>query len=119
MRYLDIAVAALIGASAIAGLAAWGPGGPDSYAHQKAVQSALWGDLQEFVQKQGTAWVVESTPAQFCAALAEASSRSFTLTGALGGHSCGAPPAGSVAVGLSFTLGGREAVLEAWSYGEG
>lgn len=119
MRYLDIAVAALIGTSAITALVAWGPGAPDSSARQAAVRSALRDDLLEFVQTRGMVWLMGAAPAQVCAALARASAPNATLTGTVGGHSCGDPPAGSVAVALSFALGGRGTVLEAWSYGEG
>lgn len=117
MRYLDVAVAALIGASAITGIVAWGPGVPDSAASHAAARSALWVDLEEFVQAQGTVWMMRSTPGQFCAALAAASPPNATLTGSVGGHNCGDPPDGADAVSVSFMLGGRETVLEAWSYG--
>lgn len=119
MRYIDIAIAAIIGVSAVAGLVSWTPGSYDSSARRAILHSALLGRLEGFVQAHGTAWLIRSPSAEVCAALAGASNSTVALTGRVGPESCGdEPPGDAVTASLSFFLAGREFVLVAWC-GEG
>lgn len=116
MRYIDIAVAALIGASALTGISVWTPGPYDAAAKRSSLHAALQGELQGFVQSQGMVWFLRSTSGAFCSSLARASNSTVVFSGDIGGSPCGdPPPPGAVAASLHFTLAAREYELTAWS----
>ncbi|MDE1852708.1 MAG: hypothetical protein KGI38_03050 [Thaumarchaeota archaeon] len=116
MRFIDVAIAALIGTSAISGLAVWSPHSPDASSQKLALQSELRDRLVAFIQERGVQWLVRSTPAEACSALAGASNSTFSVSATLGTFSCGPePPPGRVTATISFRLAPFEVTLVAWS----
>lgn len=118
MRFLDIAVAALIGMSAISAMLVWNPAQGDSTARQEALRSGLRNDVLSFLEVHGVPWLYEVTPQEFCDALSSSSTPSFNLTGKLGSFTCGVVPASaSAVVSITLTLPPRMVTLTAWSDG--
>jgi hypothetical protein len=118
VRFLDIAVAVLIGTSALSGLVVWNPRPGDSASNTLAVQSELRGYLLAFLRQHGMTWFLRSPPQEVCSALSADSNATVTMSATLGPFSCsGAPPPGAVAAVLSFSLEGSGVTLTAWSGG--
>ena len=116
MRYLDLAVAVLIGSSAITGVVALTPRPGDSASDALALQSHIRDELLGFLESRGTPWLLVASPSAFCADLGRLSNSTVTLGGSIGGIACGtSPPAGAVAANLTLDLISREVVLEGWS----
>jgi hypothetical protein len=115
LRFIDLAVAALIGSSAITGIVALNPQAGDAGAGQAALQARLRDSLLEFLQRSGMTQFVQS-PAAACQRLAEASNSTIKFYSTVGSASCGIPPgSGSQSATLSFRLVPFEVVLVAWS----
>lgn len=116
MRYLDLAVAALIGTSAITGVISWDPRAGDAGSHRLELQTRLRDGLLALIQEQGVAWFVRTPPATVCAYLAARSNSSYGLHATLGADSCGSPPRpGSAVASLTMDLLPFEVTLVAWS----
>ena len=115
MRYLDLAVAALIGTSAIAGVAAFSPRQADVASSSLAIESHLRDELLTILQREGVTWLIISSPQVVCAHLHELSNSSVTFSGVIGKYGCGASPArGSPVATLAFNLIPCHVVLYAW-----
>ncbi len=115
MRYLDLAIATLIGTSAIAGIVASSPRQSDNAARALALESQLRDQLLAILQQKGTAWLIQAGPEGVCSYLREASNSSATFSGVIGGYSCQpSPPAGVLLATLPLRLIPFDAVLEAW-----
>ncbi|HYA55554.1 MAG TPA: hypothetical protein VED22_02030 [Nitrososphaerales archaeon] len=115
MRYLDLAVAALIGTSAIAGLAAFSPRQADVASGGLAMESQLRDELLAILQRDGVAWLIRSSPQVVCVMLRGQSNSSVTFSGVIGPYRCGpSPPSSSSAASLAFYLMPYQVVLEAW-----
>ena len=120
MRFLDIAVAALIGASAITGMAAWSPQAGDSASRGAAAQGQLRDELLSFLSEPGMAWLIINSPSAACSALSGLSNSTVGVSASFGSYSCGSPPtAGSRAASLTLLLGTNDVDLEAWSSAPG
>ncbi len=120
MRFLDLGLAALIGASAITGIVAWNPTAGDSAAASLETQSHLRDDLLGLLQSRGIMWIASSTPSAICSFLESSSNASVVYGAAIGGHACpAAPPQGHAAANLTLELIQTRVVLEAWSEGQG
>ena len=116
MRYVDLAVAALIGTSAITGIIAWNPRAGDQASRQLETQTRLRDLLLGILQQRGTTWFLRSPADVVCSYLARRSNSSFGLEATLGSLTCGPPPMeGSVAASLSLRLVPFEVTLVAWS----
>ncbi|MDG7007331.1 MAG: hypothetical protein JRN06_03685 [Nitrososphaerota archaeon] len=116
MRFIDLAVAALIGSSAITGIVAWSPKAGDVGAQQLGAQVRLRDRLVGFLQRDGTIGFLESPAA--CQLISDASNSTFRLYATMGPTSCGTPPGlSSPSVAISLRLGKSEVVLVAWSSG--
>jgi len=116
LRYVDLAVAAIIGTSAIAGIAAWDPRSGDAGSRQERVQMQLRSSLLDVLQEQGILWLIHSPPGAVCSYLADKSNSTFGMAATLGSVSCGVPPrSGSVVASLEMRLVGSEVSLVAWS----
>ena len=117
MKFIDLAVAALIGISAITGIVSWSPKMNDADAQQLGEQVQLRDRLVGFLQRDGVMSVLES-PSVACRVFSDASNSTFRLYATMGSSSCGTPPAtGSPSTSLSFRLVPFEVVLVAWSSG--
>lgn len=114
MRFIDLALAALIGTSAITGIVAWNPEGGDTGTRRLETALQLRDRLVEFLQQDGM--IQFESPAAACHALSGASNSTFRLYAVLGPDSCGSPPTGgSPSATLSFRLAQSEVELVAWS----
>jgi len=115
MRYLDLAIAALIGTSAIAGVATFSPRQADYTSGGLLVESQLRDELLTIIQRQGVTWLILSSPQAVCAYLQELSNSSVTFSGVIGQHRCGPyPPGESPVATLVLDLIPYQVLLEAW-----
>lgn len=116
MRFIDLALAALIGTSAITGMVVWSPKASDAGAQRLGTVAQLRDRLVGFLQRNGLIQFESSSDA--CRLIGEASTPTFRLYAAMGSVSCGSPPeAGSPSATLSFRLIPFEVELVAWSPG--
>lgn len=114
MRFIDLAVAALIGSSAITGMVAWSPRAGDAGAQRLGAQVQLRDRLLELFRRNGMSWL--ESPVAACRLISDASNSTFRLFATIGSSTCGTPPrGGSPSVTLSLRLVPYEVVLVAWS----
>ena len=119
MRFLDLAVALLIGTSALAGMAALAPRQGDLASISLQTVSQLRDTLLALVQQKGTAWLVQTSPEDVCAYLLGISNSSVTFSGEIGSLGCGAsPPPGVPFATIALDFFSRPVVLEAWENGQ-
>jgi hypothetical protein len=116
MRYLDLAVAALIGTSAVAGIVAFSPGKLDSASRSLTLESQIRDELLSVLQNVGTAWLVQTPPGVVCGYLQSISNATVTFSAIIGPMRCAfsAPPGASVAT-LVLQLTASQVVLEGWT----
>lgn len=116
MRYIDLAVATLIGVSAFTGVVAWDPGGGDATSRKLAAQTRLRDSLLATLQEKGVAWFLRSPPGTICAYFASRSNRSSGVYATIGSRSCGnPPPSGANAASIAMDLVPFKVTLVAWS----
>ena len=116
MRYLDIAVAAMVGTAAMAGLSVWSPGQADAAALRLRTQAALRDSLVAFVDSKGVPWLASAPWAEVCSALSAASNSTLFMSAQAGTASCGPPPhSDATSAQISFRLASRQVNLSAWS----
>ena len=114
MRFLDLALAILIGASAVTGISAWNPRAGDAAANRLGEQMQLRDFLAGMLTREGAAWLL--SPSAVCAELGQMSNSSFGVAATLGPSSCGSAPEGDpVTASLSMELAPYEVTLVAWS----
>jgi hypothetical protein len=115
MRYIDLALAALVGTSAVAGIASWNPSPGDSAAHQMGVQIVLRDQIIDILQQRGLTQVLQD-PASFCSYVNGLSNSTFGVYAQTLSMSCGSPPErGAVSSTLAMDLLPSEATFVAWS----
>jgi len=115
MRYVDLAVAALIGASSVTGIIAWTPRVGDGASDSARVTSQLRDELLARLEQKGTVWLISSSPDEICAYLNGISNSSVTFSASIGSHLCGPIPSEGVALAsLTLVLIPYRVVLEAW-----
>lgn len=115
MRYLDIAMAAMVGTAAIGALVVWSPVPGDALSHRLQTASALRDRTLEFVEGHGAAWFTSTPWQDVCNAVVQASNSTFVLSVNVGAGSCGAPPpSGTVSAQLSFRVASQQVTLTAW-----
>jgi hypothetical protein len=120
LRFLDIAVAALVGTSAISGILLWSPRQGDTVSAEFAVRTQLREELLGVLQSRGFAWLIQSPPGDVCAVLESMSNSSVSFSATLGASSCPlSPPTDSVSVSISLRLLPMAVTLEAWSRAQG
>ena len=118
MRYADIAVAALVGISAIAGILTWHPGEGDRDAENLRIEAQLRDELLSDVQLRGMLWFATSSLPVICAYLHEISNASLGFSAQVGSYTCYAKPShGFVTASLALNLVQRQVVLTAWTKG--
>lgn len=116
MRVLDVAVAAIIGVSAIAFMLYWNPAGFTSATNQHLEEASLRGVLLTAVSSKGIPWLGIASPEQVCVGLSAFSNSSVTVSAVIDGIPCGPGPAsGSVCANLTVPLESRVVVLRAWA----
>ncbi len=115
MRWLDIALAAMIGVSAISGIVAWNPRVADAGSHRLMLENRLRDRLVSYLEYRGLPWIQESSPVAICADL-ESLSNSIALSATIDSFSCGpSPPKGATIMTLTLQLDVRDVTLQAWS----
>ena len=117
MRYLDLAVAALIGASAIAGVVAYTPVTWDAESQHQALQTNLRDDLLAYLLARGTVWLASASPGQICSDVLGRSNSTVGFSATVAGAPCSSPPPGAVSANLTLDLLPHRVMLEAWSAG--
>lgn len=116
MRYVDIAIAVLIGTSAITGIVAWTPRSGDIASQHTLMRTLLRDSLLAYLQHRGVVWLMRSSPQELCADLSGISNSSVTFSATSGSFSCGSPPLGVAALStLTLQLTSYQVTLEAWS----
>jgi hypothetical protein len=115
MRWLDIALAMMIGVSAISGIITWNPRVADAGSHRLMLESRLRDRLVSYLDYRGLPWIQETPPEAVCADLLRLSN-SIALSATIDSFSCGpSPPNGAMIMSLTLHLGVREVTLQAWS----
>lgn len=116
MRYVDIAVAALVGVAAISAFVVWTPRRGDVRANSLAARTELRDRVAGLIEAKGMAWFLATPPSEVCSYIAALSNSTVHLVATVGGDTCGsAPPPGAVVASLSFLLVRLEVTVEAWS----
>ena len=116
MRYLDIAVALLVGTAAMTGVTAWSPGQSDLASRRFQAQAALRDSLVAFIDSKGMAWFASIPASALCPEISSASNSTYALFAEAGPVTCGTPPAaGAASSSISFSVASRQVTLIAWS----
>ncbi len=113
--FVDVAVAVLIGTSAITGILLMSPAAGDAAALRLRVKTTLRDMLVSFAESEGVEWFLETPPAAICSQLASASNATYALSATIGSFSCGGPPPGATSVSLDLDLIPLEVTLLGWS----
>jgi hypothetical protein len=115
VRYIDIAVAILIGTSSIAALVNWSPTSFDANSDNLKLQTSLRDGLLTYYEQRGTVWFMQSNPSAVCSDLGRLANSSVGFGASFDATSCGgSPPAGSVVASISFTISSMKVTLRAW-----
>ncbi len=116
MRFLDIAVAVMVGVSAIAGLVVWTPRFGDSVSNRMALQAHLRDVLVSFLESKGVPWILQASAAEVCTGLDSNLNGTVHVFVSLGTQTCGSPSTkGAVASNLTLALLPFEVNMAAWS----
>ena len=116
MKYVDIAVAVLVGASAITGILLWTPGTGDLQARELATKAELREIVSGLIQAKGMGWFLSTPPSAVCSYFADLSNSTIHLLATVNGTTCGgAPPVDAVRASISFRLVSLKVDVEAWS----
>jgi hypothetical protein len=103
LRFLDIGVAALVGASSIIGLMTWSPRNGDSISSQLALQAQLRDGMVSYLDSRGLPWMMKAPSPELCAGLLAAVPRAEGVFVEVGSRSCGdPPPMGAVVANLTL-----------------
>jgi len=118
MRFLDLAVAAVIGLGTVALLSAWGPSYSDHAALQLRQATLDRDRLLGVANRLGVVWMQDASLRDLCSSLAALSNSSLTISAAVNGVRCRASPGvSSISANLTFVFTSRVVVLQAWSPG--
>ena len=115
MRYLDIAIAALIGASVLSTLSVWTPRLGDAATSQLILKAQLRDQILTLLQQRGIFWLLRASPQSVCEALSKVSTPVITYTATIGSISCGYPPNGEVFSSIVLQQAPYEVSIGAWS----
>lgn len=115
MRYVDIAIAGMIGLSSITAIASFTPRPGDLTSHYALEQIRARDALLAYLNQRGVAWFLESSTSEICADIASMSNGSVDFSATLGSVSCGGPHSNTrLIAALSLNLTRYEVTLEAW-----
>ncbi len=115
MRFLDLALAAVIGLSSLALMASWGPAGNNAGAARLREEDSLRTDLESLLVTPGAVWLQQATLQEICAKVGSLSNQSVVYSASVDSSQCplAAPETGPVA-SISLMLPTRNVTLEAW-----
>ena len=115
MRFLDIAVATMIGTSGLAALGVWNPQASDSTAAEAALRIKLHDGLVSAVEAMGLAALSSLPFSDLCTQIATLPVDSYTLSASVGPSQCDpSPPQGLHVESMTLDFGGRSVTVEAW-----
>jgi hypothetical protein len=115
MRFVDLAVAGMIGISSLGLLIVWNPQANDLAAGRALERARLRDLLVRFVDREGLVSLQQSPPGQICEKFSALTNATLQVEAEIGSYSCGAPPPPySNAANLTMALGPREVSLLAW-----
>ena len=115
MRYVDLAIAALVGTSAITGVLAWSPQGSDRDASVQILEAAIRDELLANVQARGTVWILSASTASLCSEVSSLSNSTFTFGAMVDGEPCAPSAQGVVRANVTLAFFARQIVLQGWS----
>ncbi len=116
MKFLDVAVAVIIGLSAFVSLDAFSPTANVAASYALERQASARDSLSALIASPGVAWLQSASMAQTCALLASLSNNSVVFSATQGAVACRGAPAGAVAsANLTLSFPSRTLVLEAWA----
>ena len=115
MRYLDLAIAAIIGVSALAALATWSPSSTNTAADSQMSELHLRDALLAYVQRQGAAWLLSTKTSGVCDSITSLSNSTFTFSAIINSVPCSPSPHEGAVANLTLPFDGRTMVFEAWS----
>ena len=116
MRFLDIAVAAVIGLLSTSLIGVSSPAGNDFTAYKEHKQAALRDRVEGLLNSGGLVWLQDARPEDICARLESLSNSSVAFSAVVSAVPCSLPPIRAVAsANLSVILPSRTVVLEAWA----
>lgn len=116
MKYVDVAVAVLVGVSAVAGILFWTPRSGDLKSGELAARAELGARVAGVVQAKGMSWFLSAPPPALCSYLAGLSNSTVHLFADVGGATCGdAPPGGAVQASIAFRVVNLRVDVGAWS----
>jgi hypothetical protein len=115
LRFLDIAVAAVIGLVSTTAIVAWSPTPYASTSHSYQVEIGLRDLLVKIVEDEGVVGIQRSSFSEICSIAARYTNSSVTVSAEMGGNDCVAgPPSGSIGSTLEIPLYTGQVILEAW-----
>ncbi|MDA4121015.1 MAG: hypothetical protein OK404_01245 [Thaumarchaeota archaeon] len=119
MRFLDVAIAGMIGLSSIAVIVTWSPAMSDFASQRFVAQARLRDGIVNILDREGLVWLQQSSLQGICGKLSAISNSTVTFSASIDSVPCSVPPSKSgVQASLTFTLGAKVVVLEAWFTGE-
>ncbi|MDG6900887.1 MAG: hypothetical protein JRM80_02885 [Nitrososphaerota archaeon] len=120
MKALDLSVAALIGFSSIASMAAWNPNQLSAEGRLYTEQASLQDYLLTAVGDLGLPWLQRASPGAICAALVPFSNSSLQVSARGRYFVCTTgPPPGVPMASVTIQLAGGNLTLQAWQLGKG
>jgi hypothetical protein len=120
MRFVDLAVAGIIGAATVGALIYWSPGPFLDSSHRSRAEGAMLDRLAGLVDSRGLAWFLDSDLSSICGFFASVSNSTILYSADVGGEQCpGTPSSGSASVTLVLPLPSKEVILEGWLAGTG
>jgi hypothetical protein len=115
LRFLDIAVAAIIGLISTTAIVIWSPTPYASASHDYQVEIGLRDLLVEIVENTGVYGMQRSSFSEICSIVARYSNSSVTVSAEMGGNDCVAgPQTGSIGSMLTVPLFTGQVILQAW-----
>lgn len=116
MRFIDLAVAAMIGASSIAGILFLNPSPAEVSTSRYVQDSQTRSDLLAMVESVGLNQIFSEPTQGLCALLQSRSNATVQFSAVTSGGGCNSdPPPGTDVISLPISFNGARVTLEAWS----
>ena len=115
MRFLDLAVAVLIGVSSLGILGVCTPQHAERTSAVADVRMRIDYGILGAVRRVGIVTLASSGVQYACARISSESNGTMSFSAVVDGHQCQpVPPAGAIVDSLNLTLPGRHLVIEGW-----